>query len=92
MPAGTCWPGRQSRTVAPVEGATEVSVEAIDIEFEPASLDVVAGESIDVTVVNEAERDAGRGSPRLIVPVSSAAIRRHRGTMHGPACSPRSHS
>lgn len=40
---------------APVEGAPEVTVTAVDIDFEPARMDVTAGEPINVTVVNEGE-------------------------------------
>lgn len=42
-------------TAAPVEGATEITVKAVDIDFEPASLEVVAGDPVNVTVINEGE-------------------------------------
>jgi len=39
----------------PVEGAREVTIRAVDLDFEPASLEVVAGEPVNVTVVNDGE-------------------------------------
>ncbi len=38
---------------APVKGASQVTVTAVDIDFEPARMDVVLGEPVNVTVVNE---------------------------------------
>jgi uncharacterized cupredoxin-like copper-binding protein len=40
---------------APVEGASEVTVAALDGDFQPESIDAVAGEPINVTVTNEGE-------------------------------------
>ena len=37
----------------PVEGAPEVSVTALDIDFEPDTLELTAGEPVNVTVVND---------------------------------------
>ena len=42
-------------TAAPVEGASEITVKAVDIAFEPTTLDVVAGEPVNVNVVNDGE-------------------------------------
>ena len=36
----------------PVHGAADVTVEAVDIDFEPARLAVTAGEPLNVTVTN----------------------------------------
>ena len=40
---------------APVEGAPEVEVSAVDIDFKPATLEMSAGEAVNVTVKNEGE-------------------------------------
>lgn len=45
----------QESVVAPVEGAPEVTVTAIDIDFQPQSLQLTAGEPLNVTVVNDGE-------------------------------------
>ena len=39
----------------PVEGARDVTVTAVDIDFQPATLELQAGEAVNVTVVNEGE-------------------------------------
>jgi uncharacterized cupredoxin-like copper-binding protein len=41
--------------VEPVEGAPEVTVITRDIEFEPTTLELTAGEPTNVTVVNEGQ-------------------------------------
>lgn len=43
----------QEEVAEPVEGAPEVSVTALDIDFEPATLELTAGEPVNVTVVND---------------------------------------
>lgn len=40
---------------APVEGAPEVTVNAVDIDFKPPTLKLTAGEPTNVTVVNDGE-------------------------------------
>jgi hypothetical protein len=45
----------QESVVEPVEGAPEVTVIARDIEFEPTTIELTAGEPTNVTVVNEGE-------------------------------------
>jgi len=42
-------------TAEPVEGASEITVNAVDIDFRPASFEVVAGEPVNVTVANDGE-------------------------------------
>ena len=37
----------------PAEGATEVTVTAVDIDFKPAKIELQAGEPLNVTVVND---------------------------------------
>ena len=45
-----------SESVAePVDGASEVTVNAVDIDFKPESIEIVAGEPVNVTVVNEGQ-------------------------------------
>ena len=39
----------------PVDGAPQVTVTAIDIDFEPETLELQAGEPVNVTVVNEGD-------------------------------------
>ena len=39
--------------VPPVEGAKEVTLHAVDIDFDPATLELAAGEPLNVTVVND---------------------------------------
>ena len=39
----------------PVEGAPEVEVSAVDIDFEPATLELTAGEPVNVKITNEGE-------------------------------------
>ena len=39
----------------PVEGAPEITVNAVDIDFEPPTLELTAGEPTNVTVVNDGE-------------------------------------
>ena len=39
----------------PVEGAPEVTVNAVDIDFKPQTLELTAGEPTNVTVVNDGE-------------------------------------
>lgn len=39
----------------PVEGASEILVNAVDIDFTPASFELVAGEPVNVTVANDGE-------------------------------------
>jgi uncharacterized cupredoxin-like copper-binding protein len=43
----------QESVIEPVDGAPEVTVTAMDIEFEPKTLEMTAGEPTNVTVVNE---------------------------------------
>lgn len=43
------------RAAAPVDGAEEVVLTAVDIDFEPAQLELKAGEPVNVTIVNEGE-------------------------------------
>ena len=43
----------QDSVQAPVQGASDVTVTAVDIDFKPESIDAVAGEPLNVTVVNE---------------------------------------
>jgi uncharacterized cupredoxin-like copper-binding protein len=45
----------QESVVEPVEGAPEVTVITRDIEFEPTTLELTAGEPTNVTVVNEGQ-------------------------------------
>jgi len=37
----------------PVDGASEITVNAVDIDFKPDTIEIVAGEPVNVTVVNE---------------------------------------
>ena len=39
----------------PVEGAPEITLSATDIDYAPATLDLKAGESTNITVVNDGE-------------------------------------
>jgi plastocyanin len=39
--------------VEPVDGAPEVGISAIDLDFEPGELELTAGEPVNVTVVND---------------------------------------
>ena len=45
----------ESTVQEPVEGAPEVTLTATDIDYTPATLELKAGESTNVTVVNEGE-------------------------------------
>lgn len=40
-------------TADPVEGASEITVNAVDIDFKPETIELVAGEPVNVTVVND---------------------------------------
>ena len=39
----------------PVEGALEVTVTAVDIDFQPDALEIAAGEPTNVKIINEGE-------------------------------------
>lgn len=47
----------QEKIAAPVDGAEEVAVTAVDIDFEPDSLELAAGEPVNVAVTNEGETE-----------------------------------
>ena len=49
----------EEKIAAPVEGAEELTVTAVDIDFQPESLELAAGEPVNVAVTNEgaAEHD-----------------------------------
>ena len=40
-------------TAEPVEGASEITVNAVDIDFKPETIDLIAGEPLNVTVAND---------------------------------------
>ena len=40
-------------TAAPVEGVSEIMVNAVDIDFQPETIEIAAGEPVNVTVVND---------------------------------------
>jgi uncharacterized cupredoxin-like copper-binding protein len=43
--------------VDPVAGAGEVTLTAVDVDFQPARLELTAGEPVNVTLVNEGEAE-----------------------------------
>lgn len=43
----------EEKIVAPVEGAEELAVTAVDIDFRPESMQLAAGEPVNVAVTNE---------------------------------------
>ena len=43
----------EEEIVPPVDGAAEATVRAVDIDFDPATLELTAGEPLNVTVVND---------------------------------------
>lgn len=43
------------KIVAPVEGASEVKVTAVDIDYKPATLELKAGEAVNVAITNEGD-------------------------------------
>lgn len=45
----------QESVSEPVEGARDITVTAVDIDFQPATLALAAGEPVNVTVVNQGE-------------------------------------
>lgn len=45
----------EDRAPAPVEDATEIHVQATEMAFTPAELDLVAGETVNVTVTNNGQ-------------------------------------
>ena len=45
----------QEAVVEPVDGAPQVTVTAVDIDFQPETLELRAGEPVNVTVINDGE-------------------------------------
>lgn len=45
----------QEEVAQPVDGAPQVGVTAVDIDFEPATLELEAGKAVNVTVTNEGD-------------------------------------
>ena len=43
----------QDQLAAPVEGARNITVHAVDLDFDPPTLDLEAGEPVNITVVND---------------------------------------
>lgn len=41
--------------VEPVEGASEVTISAVDINFEPATLQLTAGDPVNLTITNDGD-------------------------------------
>ena len=49
--------GGEEKVVAPVDGASEVTVTAVDIDFQPKTLELTAGEPTNVTITNEGKAE-----------------------------------
>jgi uncharacterized cupredoxin-like copper-binding protein len=49
----------EESVVEPVAGASEVTVTAVDVDYQPESLELTAGEPVNITITNEgaAEHD-----------------------------------
>ena len=45
--------GGEEKTAAPVDGAPEITLNAVDIDYKPATLELKAGEATNVTVTND---------------------------------------